>query len=142
MKKRFFSALLFAGIICGSTYGQSVPASPKTQQAIDLGLVMPSTDIEMLSLNTKAEKLVWTEELKSAVNPDQVFQLMTHAGEEVTLSLEQLLSINPLLYVLPQQANRCENLIVATTDAGYKMLVVRSEQMMANEIKRASLKSK
>lgn len=143
MKKRILVALLFASLTGTALIAQNtIPASAKTQEAIAMGIVFPSTDEEMLVLNTKAEKLVWVEAVKGTVQPENVFQLVKHTGEEVVLTLEQLLNINPLLYELPQQVNRCENLLIQTADGSYHMLVVRSETMMANEIKRASIKTK
>ena len=143
MKKRILVALLFASLTGTALIAQNtIPASAKTQEAIAMGIVFPSTDEEMLVLNTKAEKLVWVEAVKGTVQPENVFQLVKHTGEEVVLTLEQLLNINPLLYELPQQVNRCENLVIQTADGSYHMLVVRSETMMANEIKRASIKTK
>jgi hypothetical protein len=143
MKKRILVALLFASLTGTALIAQNtIPASAKTQEAIALGIVSPSTDEEMLVLNTKAEKLVWVEAVKGTVQPENVFPLVKHTGEEVVLTLEQLLNINPLLYELPQQVNRCENLLIQTADGSYHMLVVRSETMMANEIKRASIKTK
>lgn len=143
MKQRILVALLFFSLFGSAIFAQNtITPSPKTQEAIDLGIVSPSTDEEILVLNTKAEKLVWVEEVKGTVNPANVFALVKHTGEEVVLTLPQLLAINPLLYELPQQVNRCENLLVQTTDGSYHMLVVRSETMMANEIKRASVKTK
>ncbi len=143
MKKRILVALLFASLTGNALTAQNtIPASAKTQEAIAMGIVFPSTDEEMLVLNTKAEKLVWVEAVKGTVQPENVFQLVKHTGEEVVLTLEQLLNINPLLYELPQQVNRCENLLIQTADGSYHMLVVRSETMMANEIKRASIKTK
>ena len=143
MKKRLILAFVFFGALSFDTSAQStIPASAKTQQAIDLGLYNPSTDEEMIELNTKAEKMCWGEDVKGTPNPENVFVLMTHTGEEVSLSLSQLLSINPLMYELPQQTNVCENLLIQTTDGTFHMLIVRSVTMMENEIKRASLKSK
>lgn len=142
MKKHIIVAMLFLGLSGTAIYAQNIPASPKTQEAIDLGLVSPATDEEMLILNTKAEKLVWIESVKGEVNPYNVFPLVKQTGESVVLTYQQLLNINPLLFELPQQVNRCENLLVQTSDGNYYLLVVRSESMMENEIKRATLKSK
>jgi hypothetical protein len=143
MKKRLLLAFLLVGALKFEFFAQTtVPANAKSQQAIDLGLFNPSTDQEMIALNTRAEKLCWVEDVKTSVNEENVFVLTTHMGEEVSLTLPQLLSINPLLYELPQKVNQCENLIVQTTDGTYHLLVVRSETMMQNEIKRATLQSK
>jgi hypothetical protein len=120
----------------------SIPASPKVKEAIDLGIINPTSDEEMLKMNTTAEKLVWIEQVKGTPNPTSEFQLIKHTGEAKLLSLSELENINPLLFQLPQQHNRCENLLVKTTDGSYHILVVRSETMMANEIKRATAKKK
>jgi hypothetical protein len=98
---------------------------------------MSAQEQQQLLLN--AEKLCWFESVK-ADQSGSLFTLMNKQGQTVTLFNAQLADFNPLLYVLPQDEIRCENLLIQTAEGDQHLLIVRSKQMMRKEANRKEVK--
>jgi hypothetical protein len=100
---------------------------------------MSSQTQQELLLN--AEKLCWFEPVK-ANSESVIYTLVNRQGQNVTLSNAQLADFNPLLYTLPQDEVRCENLVIQTKEGDKHLLIVRSKQMMQREAKAMEVKSR
>jgi len=90
-------------------------------------------------LMLRAEKLCWFEAVKTGTDQTP-FQLFNRAGEPVVLTEADVADFNPLLYQLPQEANRCQNLVIQTTAGTRHLLIVRSSEMMAKELQRKQVR--
>ncbi|MFM7233382.1 MAG: hypothetical protein ACKOZM_02250, partial [Flavobacteriales bacterium] len=88
----------------------------------------------------RAEKLCWFEEVKNPTET-QWYSLTDRNGNAVILTDDMVADFNPLIYTLPQQSNRCENLPVQTTSGNSYLLIVRSDEMMQKEWKRREIKN-
>jgi hypothetical protein len=93
------------------------------------------TTAETQQLLLNAEKLCWFESAKQETSAS-VFTLTNRQGQSVTLTEADIADFNPLLYALPQDEVRCENLLIQTVEGNQHLLIVRSKQMMQNEAKR------
>jgi len=71
----------------------------------------------------------------------QWYSLTDRSGNMVVLTDAMVADFNPLLYNLPQQSNRCENLPVQTTSGKHYLLIVRSDEMMQKEWQRRLIKN-
>jgi hypothetical protein len=120
-------------------FSQSSPAQ-RVQQAYTSQDLNAMTNEQRVALEFRAEKLCWFEELKSQAETSW-FALTDKSGNSVTFTDEMVNDFNPLLYNLPQQANRCENLPIQTTSGRNYLLIVRSEEMMQKEWERRVIKN-
>lgn len=121
-----------------SVTAQSSP-STKVHQAFSVEAISEMTASRLATLEFRAEKLCWFEQVK---NEDQSswYTLVDLNGNSVAITDAMVLDFNPLLYNLPQQAVRCENLPIQTTSGNQLLLIVRSEEMMQKEWERRSVK--
>ena len=125
-------ALLSAG-----TFAQSTP-SQRVQQARTANELHAMTTEEIAMLEFRAEKLCWFEQVKPSTDAP-FFTLTDRNGNVLELTDAIVADFNPLLYTLPQQTVRCENLPVQTTSGNRYLLIVRSEEMMTKEWQRRQL---
>lgn len=91
-------------------------------------------------LMLRAEKLCWFEAVKPGTEQTP-FQMLSRTGEPVVLTEAEVSDFNPLLYQLPQEANRCQNLVIQTTSGTRHLLIVRSSEMMAKEKQRKQVRT-
>jgi uncharacterized protein YfaA (DUF2138 family) len=94
---------------------------------------------QLATLEFRAEKLCWFEQVKNE-NQTSWYTLVDLEGNSVAITDAMVLDFNPLLYNLPQQSVRCENLPIQTTSGNQLLLIVRSEEMMQKEWERHSIK--
>ncbi len=90
-------------------------------------------------LMLRAEKLCWFEGVKPGTEQTP-FQMLNRNGEPVVLTEAEVSDFNPLLYQLPQEVNRCQNLVIQTQEGTRHLLIVRSSDMMAKEQQRQQVK--
>jgi hypothetical protein len=95
---------------------------------------------EKAMLEFRAEKLCWFEQVKNE-QQSEWYTLTDNNGNSVELTDAMVADFNPLLFNLPQQAVRCENLPVQTTSGNQYLLIVRSEEMMQKEWQRRVTKN-
>jgi hypothetical protein len=117
-----------------NTYAQTTP-SQRVQQARTSAELNAMTIEERAMLEFRAEKLCWFEQVKPGSDAP-FFTLTDRNGNAVELTDAIVADFNPLLYTLPQQTVRCENLPVQTTSGNRYLLIVRSEEMMSKEWQR------
>jgi hypothetical protein len=98
------------------------------------------SDNELALLEFRAEKLCWFEQLKSE-SQSEWYSLTDNNGNSVELTDAMVADFNPLLFNLPQQTMRCENLPVQTTSGKQYLLIVRSSEMMQKEWERRVIKN-
>ena len=132
MKMIFLACAL--ALLSTGTFAQSTP-SQRVQQARTPNELNAMTAEERAMLEFRAEKLCWFEQVKPGSDAP-FFTLTDRNGNAVELTDAIVADFNPLLYTLPQQAVRCENLPVQTTSGNRYLLIVRSEEMMTKEWQR------
>jgi hypothetical protein len=121
-------------LISLNTHAQTTP-SQRVQQARTSAELNAMTIDERAMLEFRAEELCWFEQVKPGT--DAPFLTLTDRnGNIVELTDAIVADFNPLLYNLPQQSVRCENLPVQTTSGNQYLLIVRSEEMMSKEWQR------
>ncbi|MFN5621856.1 MAG: hypothetical protein ACK478_11170 [Flavobacteriales bacterium] len=136
-------SILLALVCCVSSL--SIWAQSSAQERLNAAYsaseraALSSQEQQQLLLN--AEKLCWFEPVK-ADQTGEVFTLTSRQGQPVTLSNAQLADFNPLLYSLPQDEVRCENLRIQTLEGDHHLLIVRSKQMMQREAKAKEVKTR
>jgi hypothetical protein len=108
----------------------------QARTAAELGAMSES---ERATLEFRAEKLCWFEQIKDE-SQQQWYTLTDLNGNAVVLTDAMVADFNPLLYALPQQAVRCENLPVQTNTGNRYILIVRSQEMMQKEWQRRQTK--
>lgn len=121
------------------TYAQSTPAV-KVQQARNAQELSALNQQELAALEFRAEKLCWFEQLKSESSATW-YTLTDRNGNSVALTDAMVADFNPLLFNLPQQTIKCENLPVQTTSGNQYLLIVRSEEQMQKEWQRRQIKN-
>lgn len=132
--------LFWALMVCATAVmAQSAP-SVRVQQAFSHEEIQAMNESRLATWSFRAEKLCWFEQLKSNVE-QQWYTLVDREGNPVVLTDAMVADFNPLLYNLPQQSNRCENLPVQTSSGNAYLLIVRSEEMMQKEWQRRSIKN-
>ena len=134
--KSFVLTCAFA-VACFFAFSQSSPAA-KVQQARTAREMSEMSQNERAELEFRAEKLCWFEELKDESSVEW-YSLSDRNGGTVALTDEMVADFNPLLFNLPQQLIRCENLPVQTTSGKKYLLIVRSDEMMKTEWKRREI---
>jgi hypothetical protein len=125
--------------ICVFTFAQSTPAV-KVQQARSTQELSALSQNELALLEFRAEKLCWFENVKND-NLMDWYTLTDRNGNSVALTDDMVADFNPLLFNLPQQQVRCENLPVQTTSGNHYVLIVRSEEQMQKEWQRRLIKN-
>lgn len=119
--------------MCVFALAQSSPAV-KVQQARSASELSALSPHELAMLEFKAEKLCWFEDLKNDA-PAEWYTLRDLSGNPVVLTDAMVADFNPLLYSLPQQMVKCENLPVQTSSGNQYLLIVRSSEQMEKEWK-------
>ena len=121
------------------TFAQSSPGA-RLKQAYSAEELSAMSENQQAVLEFRAEKLCWFEQVK---NPAESiwYTLADRNGNSVALTDAMVADFNPLLFNLPQQSNRCENLPVQTTSGKQYLLIVRSEEMMQKEWQRRLIKN-
>jgi hypothetical protein len=120
-------------VLCGLAFAQSSPAV-KVQQARSAQELSALSQHELAQLEFRAEKLCWFEDIKNETQIDW-YTLTDRNGNAVVLTDAMVADFNPLLYTLPQQTVRCENLPVQTSSGNQYLLIVRSAEQMQKEWK-------
>ncbi len=120
-------------------FSQSTPAQ-RVQQAFTPQELNSMTPEQLAALEFRAERLCWFEQLKSE-SQSEWYSLTGNNGNRVELTDAMVADFNPLLFILPQQIIRCENLPVQTTSGKQYLLIVRSAEMMQKEWERRLLKN-
>ena len=135
------SILLLCALIVqvAIAWSQSSPAVRVQQAHTAEELGAMSTNDKAL-LEFRAEKLCWFEQLKSE-SQSEWYSLTDNNGNSVELTDAMVADFNPLLFNLPQQTVRCENLAVQTTSGKQYLLIVRSSDMMQKEWERRVIKN-
>jgi hypothetical protein len=118
---------------------QSSPAV-KVQQARSAQELSALSQNDMAALEFRAEKLCWFESFKGET-PAAWYTLTDRNGNTVALTDAMVADFNPLLFNLPQQTVRCENLPVQTTTGNQYLLIVRSEEQMQKQWQRRVTKN-
>lgn len=131
----FFCVMALAAC---SVSAQSMP-STKVRQAFSSEALSEMSAAQLATLEFRAEKLCWFEQVKNETQASW-YTLVDLAGNAVAITDAMVLDFNPLLYTLPQQSARCENLPILTTSGNQLLLIVRSEEMMQKEWERRSIK--
>ena len=133
--------LLFFCIITLAACSVTAQSSPsiKVHQAFSSEALSAMTANQLATLEFRAEKLCWFEQVKNE-NQTSWYTLVDLEGNSVAITDAMVLDFNPLLYNLPQQSARCENLPIQTTSGNQLLLIVRSEEMMQKEWERHSIK--
>jgi hypothetical protein len=142
IRNQFMKSLLLTismVVTCAMTFAQSTPAH-KVQQARTAQQIAAMSDNELALLEFRAEKLCWFEQLKSE-SQSEWYSLTDNNGNSVELTDAMVADFNPLLFNLPQQTVRCENLPVQTTSGKQYLLIVRSSDMMQKEWERRVIKN-
>lgn len=137
MKSLVFTCALMA--ICAFAMAQSSPAV-KVQQSRSAQELSALSQNELALLEFRAEKLCWFEDVKGDA-PTEWYTLTDRNGNAVALTDAMVQDFNPLLFNLPQQQVRCENLAVQTTSGNSYLLIVRSEEQMQKEWQRRVVKN-
>jgi hypothetical protein len=137
MKSLLFTISLV--VTCAFAFAQSTPAS-KVQQARTAQQIAAMSENELAMLEFRAEKLCWFEQLKNE-SQSEWYSLTDNNGNSVELTDAMVADFNPLLFILPQQTVRCENLPVQTTSGKQYLLIVRSVEMMQKEWERRIIKN-
>ena len=135
------SLLLMCALIVHAAiaWAQSSPAV-KVQQARTAEQLNAMSTNEKAMLEFRAEKLCWFEQIKNE-QQSEWYALTDNNGNSVQLTDAMVADFNPLLFNLPQQSVRCENLPVQTTSGNQYVLIVRSEEMMNKEWQRRVTKN-
>lgn len=135
------SLLLMCALIVQAAiaWAQSSPAV-KVQQARTAEQLNAMSTNEKAMLEFRAEKLCWFEQIKNE-QQSEWYALTDNNGNSVQLTDAMVADFNPLLFNLPQQSVRCENLPVQTTSGNQYLLIVRSEEMMNKEWQRRVTKN-
>jgi hypothetical protein len=128
-------ALLSAGL-----FAQSVVPNSKVLAAFTSVEISAMTPEQLADMNVTAERLCWFEAAKGQ-NQSEVYPLTDKNGNVVTLTPQQILDFNPLLYTLPQDQVSCKNLTIVDSEGNSHLLIVRSHNMMNNEIQRSKIKN-
>jgi hypothetical protein len=126
-------------IFCVFANAQSSPAA-KVQQSRTAEELSTLSQSELAQLEFRAEKLCWFEDLKGD-SPTEWYSLNDRNGNTVALTDAMVQDFNPLLFNLPQQQVRCENLPVQTTSGNRYLLIVRSQEQMQSEWQRRVIKN-
>ncbi len=121
------------------TFAQSLPVA-KVQQAYSAEEIAAMSENQLTALAFRAEKLCWFEEVKNS-SESTWYTLSDRMGNPVILTDAMVSDFNPLLFNLPQQSNRCENLPVQTDSGKHYLLIVRSDEMMKKEWQRRVVKN-
>jgi len=129
-------ALSFSALI---TFAQSSPTA-RVKEAFSAEELSAMSENQQSVLEFRAEKLCWFEAVKNPTE-SQWYSLTDRSGNMVVLTDAMVADFNPLLYNLPQQSNRCENLPVQTTSGKHYLLIVRSDEMMQKEFQRRLIKN-
>lgn len=124
--------------LCLFAFSQSSP-SARVEQARTAAELGAMSESERATLEFRAEKLCWFEQIKDE-SQQQWYTLTDLNGNAVVLTDAMVADFNPLLYALPQQAVRCENLPVQTNTGNRYILIVRSQEMMQKEWQRRQTK--
>ena len=135
------SLLLMCALIVQAAiaWTQSSPAV-KVQQARTAEQLNAMSTNERAMLEFRAEKLCWFEQVKNE-QQSEWYTLTDNNGNSVELTDAMVADFNPLLFNLPQQSVRCENLPVQTTTGNQFLLIVRSSEMMQKEWERRVIKN-
>lgn len=101
--------------------------SAKVAQAFTTEQLNWKSNEDVTELNFRADHLVAVEPASKVAQAD--FQLKRISdGKSVVLPAADLVNFNPLLYTIPQDDLRCNNLYVASREGGVYLLVVLSKQ--------------
>jgi|GEM_PF-1374175 len=110
----------------GTSVTRQTP-SAKVVQAFTTEQLTWKTYDDVNELNFRADHLVAVEPATKVAQAD--FQLKRISdGKSVVLPAADLMNFNPLLYTIPQDDLRCNNLYVASREGGVYLLVVLSKQ--------------
>jgi hypothetical protein len=132
-------------LLCLSLFALSVAMIAQSSPQVRLSSAYSTEERSHMStqqqqeLMLRAEKLCWFEGVKPGIEQTP-FQILNRNGEQVVLTEAEVSDFNPLMYQLPQEANRCQNLVIQTQEGTRHLLIVRSTEMMIKEQQRQQVK--